>query len=346
MITCIVLGTGIPTIPNYIITAAIAGPALLALGVPLIVSHMFVFYFGIFADLTPPVALACFAAAPIARESGLKISYDAMKIATAGFVVPFMAVYAPELMLQPGGPLTEAVGFPLAVAYILGKAILAIGLWGGAIVGYLAGPLSWPMRLARRRRRAPAGAGAAGDRRARLRPRRCRARPRLVAPPPRPPGVSLCILAGGAVTALAVTGFTLDWEHSVEHVAWAEAWRVEPAGLAPRRGPGPGLGRRDGARSRRPARGRMVDLAADGAAGPGARARRIGRHRRRLAAVPRRRLPPARRHPRPAGPAAALRRLIPVPGRGAWLNECVAADFVATGKLQETDGKPTPMSSG
>ena len=147
MITCIVLGTGIPTIPNYIITAAIAGPALLALGVPLIVSHMFVFYFGIFADLTPPVALACFAAAPIARESGLKISYDAMKIATAGFVVPFMAVYAPELMLQPGGPLTEAVGFPLAVAYILGKAILAIGLWGGAIVGYLAGPLSWTMRL-------------------------------------------------------------------------------------------------------------------------------------------------------------------------------------------------------
>ena len=116
MITCIVLGTGIPTIPNYIITAAIAGPALLALGVPLIVSHMFVFYFGIFADLSPPVALACFAAAPIARESGLKISYDAMKIATAGFVVPFMAVYAPELMLQPGGPLTEAVGFPLAVA--------------------------------------------------------------------------------------------------------------------------------------------------------------------------------------------------------------------------------------
>ena len=112
MITCIVLGTGIPTIPNYIITAAIAGPALLALGVPLIVSHMFVFYFGIFADLTPPVALACFAAAPIARESGLKISYDAMKIATAGFVVPFMAVYAPELMLQPGGPLSQADRLP------------------------------------------------------------------------------------------------------------------------------------------------------------------------------------------------------------------------------------------
>jgi TRAP-type uncharacterized transport system fused permease subunit len=58
MVTCLVLGMGIPTIPNYIITSSIAGPALLELGVPLIVSHMFVFYFGIMADLTPPVALA------------------------------------------------------------------------------------------------------------------------------------------------------------------------------------------------------------------------------------------------------------------------------------------------
>ncbi|MBP6678641.1 MAG: TRAP transporter fused permease subunit, partial [Paracoccus sp.] len=64
MITCIILGMGIPTIPNYIITSSIAGPALLELGVPLIVSHMFVFNFGILADLTPPIALACFAAAP------------------------------------------------------------------------------------------------------------------------------------------------------------------------------------------------------------------------------------------------------------------------------------------
>jgi TRAP transporter 4TM/12TM fusion protein len=152
MLTCIVLGTGIPTIPNYIITAAIAGPALLALGVPLIVSHMFVFYFGILADLTPPVALACFAAAPIARESGLKISGEALKVASAGFIVPFMAVYAPALMLQPGGPVAEAVGLPLAVAWIIFKAGLGIGLWGAALIGYLAGSLPWPLRV---------GAGAA-----------------------------------------------------------------------------------------------------------------------------------------------------------------------------------------
>ena len=65
----LILGMGMPTIPNYIITSSLAAPALLKLGVPLIVSHMFVFYFGIIADLTPPVALAAFAAAPIAKAS-------------------------------------------------------------------------------------------------------------------------------------------------------------------------------------------------------------------------------------------------------------------------------------
>ncbi len=137
MITCIILGMGIPTIPNYIITSSIAGPALLALGVPLIVSHMFVFYFGILADLTPPVALACFAAGPIAKESGLKISMEAIKVAAAGFVIPFMAVYTPALMLQDGGPLAEAIGYYPAVAYIVFKALLAIMLWGAAVIGFL-----------------------------------------------------------------------------------------------------------------------------------------------------------------------------------------------------------------
>ena len=147
MITCIILGMGIPTIPNYIITSSIAGPALLALGVPLIVSHMFVFYFGILADLTPPVALACFAAAPIARENGLRISMEAIKVAAAGFVIPFMAIYTPALMLQDGGPLATELGYPLAVAYIVLKAVLAIGLWGAAVIGFLAGRLNWLERI-------------------------------------------------------------------------------------------------------------------------------------------------------------------------------------------------------
>lgn len=147
MLTCIVLGMGIPTIPNYIITSTIAAPALLELGVPLIVSHMFVFYFGILADLTPPVALACFAAAPIAKESGLKISFEAVKVAAAGFVIPYMAVYTPALMLQDGGPLSQSIGYLPAVAYIVAKCVLSIGLWGAAVIGWLGKPLPIWMRL-------------------------------------------------------------------------------------------------------------------------------------------------------------------------------------------------------
>ena len=125
MLTCLVLGMGIPTIPNYIITSSLAGPALLALDVPLLVSHMFVFYFGIMADLTPPVALAAFAAAPMAKVSGMKIAVQATKLAVAGFVVPFMAVFTPALMLQDGGAIAAAFGYPVEVAYVLVKACLA-----------------------------------------------------------------------------------------------------------------------------------------------------------------------------------------------------------------------------
>jgi TRAP transporter 4TM/12TM fusion protein len=134
MLVCLVLGMGIPTIPNYIITSSLAAPALLELGVPLIVSHMFVFYFGIMADLTPPVALAAFAAAPIARESGMKIGMQALRVAAAGFIVPYMAVYAPALMLQ-GDSLIDT-------AYIVFKALVAVLLWGGAAIGYWMSPLN------------------------------------------------------------------------------------------------------------------------------------------------------------------------------------------------------------
>lgn len=137
MLTCLVLGMGIPTIPNYIITSSLAGPALLDLGVPLLVSHMFVFYFGIMADLTPPVALACFAAAPIAKSSGLKISLNAIKLAAAGFVIPFMAVFTPSLMLQEGGWMAEAYGYPVEVAYVIFKACVGIGLTGVGLIGFL-----------------------------------------------------------------------------------------------------------------------------------------------------------------------------------------------------------------
>ncbi|BCH28003.1 TRAP transporter permease [Mesorhizobium sp. L-8-3] len=148
MLTCLVLGMGIPTIPNYIITSSLAGPALLELGVPLIVSHMFVFYFGIMADLTPPVALAAFAAAPMAKESGLKIGIQASKLAIAGFVVPFMAVYTPALMLQDAGPVAASFGYPVEVGYIVLKACLGIVLWGAAVTGFLVSPMAAWERVA------------------------------------------------------------------------------------------------------------------------------------------------------------------------------------------------------
>ncbi|WP_126444216.1 TRAP transporter permease [Sulfuricystis multivorans] len=142
MLVCLVLGMGIPTIPNYIITSAIAAPALLKLGVPLIVSHMFVFYFGIMADLTPPVALAAFAASSIAKEAPLKIGVKAVQVAIAGFVVPYMAVYDKALMLQ-GDPSLPAI------IWVVFKALVAIALWGAAAIGYLAAPLStWERILA------------------------------------------------------------------------------------------------------------------------------------------------------------------------------------------------------
>jgi TRAP transporter 4TM/12TM fusion protein len=135
MVACLVLGIGLPTIPNYIITSAMAAPALLEMGVPLMVSHMFCFYFGIMADLTPPVALAALAAQAIAKVSHIRIGFIATKIALAGYVVPFMAVYAPALMLQEGSWLESA--------YVFGKALLALGLWGAVASNWLKGRLRW-----------------------------------------------------------------------------------------------------------------------------------------------------------------------------------------------------------
>jgi TRAP transporter 4TM/12TM fusion protein len=137
MILSILLGTGVPTIPVYIITAALAAPALAKLGVPLIISHMFAFYFGIMADLSPPVALAALAAAPIAKENPDKIGWEAMRIALAGYVIPFIAVYSPALMLQPGDPMEPFLGFYGAVGYALCKAIFAIGMFGVVAIGFL-----------------------------------------------------------------------------------------------------------------------------------------------------------------------------------------------------------------
>ena len=207
MAVCLVLGMGIPTIPNYIITSAIAAPALLKLGVPLIVSHMFVFYFGIMADLTPPVALAAFAAASIAKASPMRIGWKATHIAIAGFVIPYMAVYDPALMLQ-GGTLLDT-------AYVVFKAVIAIALWGAASIGYLRGTAQLAGAHRRDGRGVPAGRRRALDRRGRLRAcggvRRLALAGRASAPPAaRSPALveacartvnAICLLVAGVVRA-------------------------------------------------------------------------------------------------------------------------------------------------
>ncbi len=138
MVACIILGTGLPTTANYIITASIAAPALQQLGVPLIVSHMFCFYFGIMADLTPPVALAALAASPIARAGHMEIAWLATRIGIAGYLVPFMAVFDPALMLQSGDWLDTA--------YMVVKALAGIGLLGIVTVGHYKTKLAvWEM---------------------------------------------------------------------------------------------------------------------------------------------------------------------------------------------------------
>jgi TRAP transporter 4TM/12TM fusion protein len=97
-IACIMMGTGVPTTPTYIILASIAAPALATLGVPLIATHFFVFYYGVLADVTPPVALAAYAAAGIAGSEPMRTGMTAFRLSMGKALVPFMFVYTPALL--------------------------------------------------------------------------------------------------------------------------------------------------------------------------------------------------------------------------------------------------------
>jgi len=99
MVASLVLGLGIPTTANYLITSTVAAPALVKFGVPPIAAHLFCFYFGLIADLTPPVAVAAFAGAGIAGSDPMETAFKATKLAIAAFVVPFLFVYNPSLVM-------------------------------------------------------------------------------------------------------------------------------------------------------------------------------------------------------------------------------------------------------
>ena len=127
MITCMILGMGLPSIPAYIITAAIAAPALSKLGIPPAAAHMFSFYYAMFANLTPPVALASFAAAGLSGGDPMKTGVASVKLAIAGFIVPFMFVFSPQLMLINT---TLLEGAWTSITACIGVFLLAVGVEG------------------------------------------------------------------------------------------------------------------------------------------------------------------------------------------------------------------------
>ena len=133
MITAILLGMGVPTTANYVITSTIAAPALIQMGVPILAAHMFVFYFGIIADVTPPVALAAYAGSGISGGNALRTGINASKLAIAAFIIPYMFVLSPELLLVDG--LTAGLCVSLVTA-LIGMVALS-----SSLIGYLVAPL-------------------------------------------------------------------------------------------------------------------------------------------------------------------------------------------------------------
>ena len=152
MIASLVLGMGLPSIPAYIITATMAAPALAEYGVPVLVAHMFVFYFGIFANVTPPVALAAFAGAGISGGDPMKTGFAAFKLSLAGFLVPFVFVFDPSLLLiDVEGLAMNAREYPLAnmmdVAVVVTTTVIGIIAISAALEGYFATNLNWLFRI-------------------------------------------------------------------------------------------------------------------------------------------------------------------------------------------------------
>ena len=128
----IVLGMGLPTTAAYVVLAALGAPALVELGVPLLGAHLFIFYFGCISNVTPPVSLAAYAAAGIGGSPPLRTAWTAMGLASAGFLVPFMFVYAPALILE---------GTAGAIAATTLTALIGVVALAGAVIGHVRAPL-------------------------------------------------------------------------------------------------------------------------------------------------------------------------------------------------------------
>ena len=142
MIMCIVLGMGVPTTANYVIMASMVAPILMnSLSIPVLAAHMFVFYFGIVADITPPVALAAYAGSAIAKSNPMKTGVTATRLAITAFIVPYIFAFSPEmLIIGSDKPWYEIV--LLVITALCGIFIVSSGM-----EGYLLRPMPWWQRI-------------------------------------------------------------------------------------------------------------------------------------------------------------------------------------------------------
>ncbi|HEV8439645.1 MAG TPA: TRAP transporter permease [Methylomirabilota bacterium] len=132
MVAALVLGTGLPTSATYIITSIMAAPALVQLGMPKLVAHMFVFYFGILADLTPPTAISTYATSSIAGADVWRTQWSALLLALSGFIIPFSFAYDPALLMLGATP--------LQIALRTAAATVGIVMLGAAVIGWFRAP--------------------------------------------------------------------------------------------------------------------------------------------------------------------------------------------------------------
>ena len=140
MVCCIILGMGVPTTANYCIMASTCAPILIKMGIPVVAAHFFVFYFGIVADITPPVALAAYAGSAIAKSDPMKTGVNATKLAIAAFIVPYIFAYSPALLF-------ENVSGWWEVTQICISALLGIFGIAAALNGHLYKKVPWYFRL-------------------------------------------------------------------------------------------------------------------------------------------------------------------------------------------------------
>ena len=145
MFCCIVLGMGVPTTANYCIMASTCAPILIQLGFPAVAAHFFVFYFGIVADITPPVALAAFAGSAIAKANPMKTGLNATKLAIAAFIVPYIFAYQPVLLLEN----MTGSGWSIFMQTLLIVVSAMLGLFGvgAALNGHLFKPINPFIRI-------------------------------------------------------------------------------------------------------------------------------------------------------------------------------------------------------